>query len=144
MRKPRILLFDDDNMLLEVLHYYFSARNFEVQSFSEPVLCPLAQNSSFCLNPCADIIITDFQMPGMNGVELLHYHTQRRCPINVKNKAIMSGAFPDDCLDKMKGLADTFFQKPIHMQELDDWTKKCISRNDLSLPLGSYGEAMGV
>jgi len=144
MRKPRILFFDDDNMLLEVLHYYFSARNFEVQSFSEPVLCPLAQNSSFCLNPCADIIITDFQMPGMNGVELLHYQTQRRCPINVKNKAIMSGALPDDFLDKMKEVADTFFQKPVHMQELNEWARNCISHHDLSQPLGSYGKAMDV
>ncbi|MBS1114256.1 MAG: hypothetical protein H6Q92_2019 [Nitrospirae bacterium] len=102
MRKPRILLFDDDNMLLEVLHYYFSARNFEVQSFSEPVLCPL------------------------------------------KNKAIMSGALPDDFLDKMKEVADTFFQKPVHMQELNEWARNCISHHDLSQPLGSYGKAMDV
>ena len=138
------MLFDDDTVLLEVLDYYFSAKDFEVQTFSEPILCPLAQNSGVCLNPCADIIITDFQMPRINGVELLHYQTERRCPINVRNKAIMSGALPDDFLAKMKELADTFFQKPIHMQELNDWAKECISRNDLSQPLGRYGEATDV
>lgn len=142
MRKPRIMLFDDDTVLLEVLSYYFSARNFEVQTFRKPVFCPFAQKSRVCLNPCADIIITDFQMPGINGVEFLAYQTQRSSPINIRNKALMSGTLPDNCLDKMKGLADTFFQKPVHMQKLNDWTKKCISRNDLSQPLGSYGETV--
>ena len=135
MRKPRIMIFDDDTKVLELLKDYFSTLNFEVQSFSEPILCPLSNNTNSCLNPCADIIITDFQMPRINGVELLKHQIQQRCPINIKNKAIMSGSLPDKYVGNMKGLADTFFQKPIRMQELNMWTKECISRNDLSQPL---------
>jgi DNA-binding response OmpR family regulator len=136
------MIFDDDTRILEILDIYFSMRNFEVQSFSEPILCSVSKDSNYCLNPCADIIIIDFQMPRINGIELLNHQAQRRCPINIKNKAIMSGTLPDEYIDKMKGLADTFFQKPVHMQKLYAWTKECVSRNDLSQPLGSYDDVL--
>ncbi len=138
MRNPRIMIFDDDTKILELLYIYFSMRNFEVKSFSEPIFCSLSSNSNGCLNPCADIVIIDFHMPKINGVELLNYQTQRSCPINIKNKAIMSGVLPDEYADKIRGLADIVFQKPFNMQQLYEWTKKCISRNDLSQPLGNY------
>ncbi len=142
MRNSRIIIFDDDTRILDVLYIYFSVRNFEVQSFSEPVLCSTLNNSNCCLSPCADIIIIDLQMARINGIELLNHQAQRRCPINIRNKAIMSGAVPDEYIDKIKGLADNFFQKPFHMEKLYAWTKDCVSRSDLSQPLGHYDDAL--
>ena len=135
VRKPRIIIFDDDAMVLEILKDLFSMLNFEVQPFSEPVLCSLSNN---CSHPCADIIITDFRMPRINGIDLLKHQAQRRCPINIKNKAIMSGVLPDKYVGSMKEFADIFFQKPIGIQKLNMWSKECIGRNDLSQPLGNY------
>ena len=135
MRKPRIIIFDDDAMVLEILKDIFSMFNFEVQSFREPVLCHLSNKCSY---PCADIIITDFQMPRINGIDLLKHQIQQGCPIHIKNKAIMSGDLPDKYAGSVKEFADTFFQKPIAMLKLNTWAKRCISRNDLSQPLGNY------
>ena len=135
MRKPRIIIFDDDAMVLEILKDCFSMFNFEVQSFRKPIFCSLPNN---CACPCADIIITDFQMPRINGIDLLKHQIQQRCPINTQNKAVMSADLPDKYVGSMKEFAGTFFQKPIHMQKLYMWAKVCISRNDLSQPLGNY------
>ncbi len=134
MRKPRIIIFDDDAMVLEILRDIFSIINFEVQSFTEPIIC----SPNNCSNPCADIIITDFQMPRINGIDLLKHQIQQGCPIHIKNKAIMSGDLPDKYAGSVKEFADTFFQKPICIKKLNMWTKECISRNDLSQPLGNY------
>ena len=138
MRKPRIIIFDDNATVLTMLNCYFSVMNCEVQTFDQAVLCPACDNVYNCVNPCADIIITDFQMPRINGIDLLHHHVQRKCPINIQNKAIMSAESPDNYIDKMKGLADTYFQKPFCVKKLNAWTQECISRSDLSQPLGNY------
>jgi DNA-binding response OmpR family regulator len=63
MRKARIIIFDDDPVILDMLGYYFSVKGFEVQSFAEPILCHPSESASSCLTPCSDIIITDFRMP---------------------------------------------------------------------------------
>ena len=132
------MIFDDDTKVLAILKDYFSILNFEVQAFSEPLLCLPSDDKNSCINPCADIIITDFQMPRINGVELLGHQIQQGCPINIKNKAIMSGALPAKYADYMEGLADAFFQKPIRLHELNIWVTECIGRNDLLKPLGNY------
>ena len=134
MRKPRIIIFDDDTFILELLNTHFSRMNFEVQCFNQPFLCPPCENTK----PCADIIITDFQMPRINGLELLNHQTQKGCIINIKNKAIVSGVMPEEHIDKLSELAGTFFEKPFSLKELDAWTKECVSRVDLSQPLGNY------
>jgi len=134
MRKPRMIIFDDDTMILEVLNNHFSRMNFELQCFSQPILCPHCENTT----PCADIIITDFLMPRINGFELLNHQAQQGCTINIKNKAIVSGVLPEEHIDKLSELAGKFFGKPFSLKELDAWAKECVSRVDLSQPLGNY------
>ena len=134
MRKPRIIIFDDDTMILELLNDYFSLMTFEVQCFNQPILCSPCENT----NPCADIIITDFQMPRINGFELLNHQNQQGCTINIKNKAIVSGVLPEEHIDKVSELAGTFFEKPFSLQEIAAWTKECIRRVNLSQPLCNY------
>ncbi len=136
MRKPKIIIFDDDTVILEMISDYFSLRNFEVQSFSKPVLCSPSSDADSCVNPCADILIVDLRMPRINGIQLITHQVRNGCPINIKNKAIMSGDLPYEHVDKIIELAGIFFQKPLNMRELDAWAKECISRIDLSQPLG--------
>ena len=106
-----------------------------MKSFTEPIVCPHAEDGGRCLNPCADMIITDFLMPRINGIELLERQTRQGCTVDVKNKAVVSGELPERYRDKMKGLADAFFQKPFRMQDIKAWTTECLSRIDLSRPL---------
>jgi DNA-binding NtrC family response regulator len=138
MRKPRIIIFDDDMMVLELLHNYFVACNYEVESFNKPILCGCIKDNASCQRPCADIMITDYSMPRLTGIEFLDNQTKNRCTIDIRNKAIVSGELPDHYRDKMKRLASTYFQKPVLLRELYEWTNECIARVDLSQPLGNY------
>jgi DNA-binding response OmpR family regulator len=138
MRKARIMIFDDDPFILQILGNYFSNMDFEVQPFPEPVSCCPCESIGSCSSPCADIVITDFRMPELNGIDLLYCQRQCGCTISIENIAIVSGNMPEEHLPDAYEVAGMFFQKPFSLAELGAWAKECISRVDLTLPLSSY------
>lgn len=138
MRKPRVIVFDDDVMILEMLTAFFSKRNYEVVAFNEPLTCPIyVRSADDCTKefPCADIVITDLRMPKMNGIELISDQAQRGCKLDVKNKAIMSGDIDEECKKKIKELGCSYLNKPFTLNELSDWLSAAEERIDLSQPL---------
>ncbi|MCK4839569.1 MAG: response regulator [Desulfobulbaceae bacterium] len=139
MRKLRVTIFDDDNNNLELLQLLLSRRDYEVLTFNGPVVCPVYQGqSNACSNgkTCADIIITDYQMPKMTGIEMLLQQVQNGCKIDRRNKAVMS-ADPDSIKREMlEETGCTLFSKPFPFDELFAWLDECEKRIDLSKPLG--------
>lgn len=132
------MIFDDDLFILEILGNYFSGKDFEVQSFAEPVSCCTSESGGGCSIPCADIVITDFRMPELNGIELLYCQRQCGCTISVENIAIVTGNMPEEYLPDAYGVAGKFFNKPFSLEKIGAWAKECLSRIDLSLPLSNY------
>ena len=65
--KKKIIIIDDEEMILELLADFFETSHFIVQTFSSPITAfEYIQN-----NPeHFDFILSDFKMPGMNGGEL--------------------------------------------------------------------------
>jgi two-component system response regulator MprA len=65
-RQPRILLVDDDGEALEMLQEYLAEEGYAVET---------ARNGVSALDKLlwfrADVVVTDFEMPGMNGLELI-------------------------------------------------------------------------
>jgi len=94
MRKKRVILFDDDPLLLNMLKTFFELKNYEVLTFNGPVRFPVYHNDKCCddRHLCGDVLITDYKMPGMTGIELLRAQTRLECRLTVRNKAIMSGS----------------------------------------------------
>jgi CheY-like chemotaxis protein len=140
MRKPRAIIFDDHETTLLALKKWMSKRGYEVIAFNEPIICPIYEKKTeSCIkeNQCADIIITDFKMPRMNGIELLQYQSQRGCTLDIKNKAIISAYMDDENKKAIKKIGCIFFEKPLELSELSDWLSECEKRIDLLLPLGS-------
>ncbi len=138
-RKPRVLIFDDDTQILSMLERYFTLKGYDAQAFDEPSSCSIYGDSADgCGNlyPCADMIITDFDMPHMNGVEMLERQKARGCRLQAVNKAVISGFMEDEYLAKAKAMGCAFFKKPFLLTDLDPWIKKCESRMDLSVPVG--------
>ncbi len=138
MRKRRAVVFDDDIVVTGLLRKFLTLRGYDVLAFLEPKICPIYENSTECgtNHACADIMIVDFSMPGMNGVEMLKAQAARKCKLTPGNKALITGY--TDAFDRgaIKGLGCAFFEKPLDFNKLAAWFDECELRMDLSQPLG--------
>lgn len=106
----KIWLIDDDQTLLEMTSMILQKAGAEVRSFSDP----LKAISSF-KKDCADILITDFQMPKMNGEELL----QKMQEINDGPIVSIAISGSDELNNKVSGFS-AFIRKPFEAQTLID------------------------
>jgi DNA-binding response OmpR family regulator len=139
LRKPRVLIFDDDPHILSMLERYFTLKGYDAQAFNEPTSCSIYGDSAegcHNLHPCADILITDFDMPHMTGVKMIERQKARGCRLEPRNKAIISGFMDDEYIRKAGELGCAFFKKPFLLTELDPWILECEARTDLTLPIG--------
>jgi len=114
MRKPRAIIYDDESMILEVLEQFFARRGYEVFLYGSPVVCPYENLFDSCsdLPRCADIIISDYNMPDMTGIELFQRQLSRGCKTDIKMKAIITGSCNEAILKHCKDLGCRYFQKP--------------------------------
>ena len=139
MRKLRVNIFDDDVSNLKMLKLFISERDYEILTFDRPVVCPIVSAKSDTCNsmkPCADIIITDYRMPEMTGIEMLLNQAKRGCKVDIRNKIVMSGDLDNKGQKILEELGCTFFSKPFDFNELLACLDDCEKRIDLSKPLG--------
>jgi CheY-like chemotaxis protein len=138
MRRRRVILFDDDPFVLDALSHLFEDRGYDVIACREAVACAVYEASPSCdrERPCADIMITDLQMPGMNGIQLFETQARRGCPLTFMNKAVLSGSLDAAALEAIRRLGCASFRKPTRPAQLREWILECEFRMDLSRPLG--------
>jgi len=136
MRKPRVIIFDDEAFILNMLKDFFLMRGYEVLLYSDPTsICPISGNSGdLCSSHdrCGDVMITDFSMPGITGVELLEYQRRKGCKLDIRNKAVISGYIDEQNRMRVRQLGCTFLQKPFDLHTLMAWLAVCEQRIDLS------------
>jgi DNA-binding response OmpR family regulator len=73
LRGSRILLVDDDDLTRELLRDYFADAGYEV------MVAPNGQRACELLAGfAADLVITDLEMPGMDGLELIRWLRRSR------------------------------------------------------------------
>jgi FixJ family two-component response regulator len=138
MRRKRAIVFDDNDMVLDFITDLLSLREYEVLSFRKPQVCPIyGEASDSCNKPdlCADIMITDIQMPHMNGIDLIKKQAERGCKLDIRNKAVISGHFDEDDVRKVKEIGCRFIEKPFKVSALTEWFEECEKHIDLTQPL---------
>ena len=85
----RVVVVDDDAAIVSMIKAYLEEKGFTVGAFDNP---DKAVND-ICSN-YADIVISDFNMPGMNGLELL----EKAESFNHSTKGILISADPGSIL----------------------------------------------
>jgi two-component system chemotaxis response regulator CheY len=106
---PRILVVDDEEAILYVFERYLSLAGYRVS---------VAANGRDAVRSAeaspVDLLITDFRMPGMNGVEVIHAlrRLQPALPaLVISGNPIEAGAMPPGV---------RFLSKPVSMADLLD------------------------
>jgi two-component system response regulator AtoC len=139
MRRLRVLVFEDNELIRSVLWRILEKRGYEVFTFPDPDSCPLYLAPT-CPCPgdeaCADIIITDIRMPKTSGLEFIENQLKKGC--KVKNIGLMSSTWVDyevECAQRLGCLA---FPKPFNLNELNEWFDDCEKNVDTNRVLSDW------
>ena len=126
-RKPRVILFEDDRSIRKMLKLIFEENGLEVITYENPSLCPL-QHSHDCqcsdMEICADIVITNVDMPKVSGLDFIESQMKKGCKIS--NVAIMSGSWGRKNTDRASDLGCAIFSKPFLPSDIKEWIEKCL------------------
>ena len=113
MKEPSILIVDDDSDVLEMADYFFKEAGVEVHC---------VESGSRALEEIRDksfaVMLTDFNMPGMNGLEL----AEKVREIAPQIRIIMATGHPSQELSDLAVKAGIVrvLAKPLHLEGLLD------------------------
>lgn len=117
------LLFEDNSLCRNLMTEILIEKDFAVTAFADPV--NYVANKNDCCNCgdgyCADALITDNQMPGMTGLELIRWIIDRDCRLASRPRAVISGSWSSAEYDEAKQLGCKVFQKPASIDEIHQW-----------------------
>ncbi len=140
VRKLRAVIIDDEPFIRNMLRDFFLLRGYEVLAYGDAAsVCPLGKEGDACPNegPCTDVLLTDFNMPGLSGVELLRRQEAMDCKLDRRNKAVISAYIDDANLQAIEAMGCRFFRKPFTISAVAEWLAACEQRVDLTRPLAT-------
>ncbi len=105
----QVVVVDDESQITELLRTFLLciSKNLLVQTFNDPV----AAKSYIASHP-VDVLITDFKMPRLDGIQLM-----RLVPKDT-TKILISGYVSEITQSQLQELNAAFFEKPVPMKEL--------------------------
>jgi CheY-like chemotaxis protein len=110
--KPLIFIVDDESLLLELASTLLAPSGYELKTFLDP---DAALRAFIDANPRPDLILTDYAMHTMNGMDLIR-ECRRVVP---KQKIIMvSGTVDEDIFRNSTVKPDLFLPKPYQGAQL--------------------------
>jgi CheY-like chemotaxis protein len=116
------LILEDDPLILSLLQRVLVRRGYDVVTYPDPTACPIFTDSGCpCSSQpkCPDIILTDFNMPSVNGIEFVEHLQRKGC--KCRNIAMISGSWTAEDLQHASPLGVSVFAKPFHLQRLESW-----------------------
>lgn len=139
---PRIIIFEDEDLVRIALKRVLLSKGFEVFSYSNPTLFLAADE--ICPHELrqGDFLLTDNHMPNMSGLDFIEKQTELGCKSMLSNKAVMSASWSDENLEKAKSLGCKIFHKPFAITEILDWLDK--QKTPIRLPTNYSAGDMSV
>jgi len=119
----KIVLIDDDPQVLSVLSRLIQRRGHQVLTYDSPLACPIYTSTHCPCVPeaiCPDIIISDIDMPKVNGMKFIERVFQKGC--KCKQLALISGQGVDYTnSNRMTKMGATIFTKPLAFDAFVSW-----------------------
>jgi len=111
IKTMKILLIDDDELIRDSFQLAFSQKGCFLMAVetAEEGLCVLQSNKF-------DIIISDFTLPGMNGIDFFKQAAINQ--IDTANVLISGNISPEKLLEKNEAKVHDFVQKPFSVTAL--------------------------
>lgn len=118
----KILVIDDDDVSLKMFRNALKLNGYDCKSYQNPVEALAEIKNTFY-----DIIFTDFNMPEIDGIELIR--EVRR--VGTQNYMVLFSGYDDGTLEKAaeKSGANRFLHKPIDWLMLNELLEKLESQN---------------
>ena len=142
--KIRVILLDDNEGVRSVLTEVLEERGYEVFSYSDPGICPL-QLERECQcgigQACADIIVSDVDMPSMTGLEFIENQKTKNCKI--QNVVLISGGWTEETLAHAHELGCKTFSKPFPFSEFFRWLDEIEKRIEPTRELTDWFQKTG-
>ena len=128
----RIIVFDDDVTICNLLKESLSAKGHDVITYSNPTEFPFF-NEHRCPcpkeEPCADILIADIVMPEIEGIDFYRRLKDAGCwPLLKGDVAIMSGYLTIHYMEELNEMGIHYLRKPFQLNEIYEWIEECQKR----------------
>ena len=134
--KPSILVVEDEAKLRRLIELQLAEDDFIARSAPDAETAfDMLQGDSF------DLVLTDFKLPGMNGLEFLHEAKK----IDANLPVIMMTAYGsvESAVDAMKAGASDYILKPFSLAELMIVIRKELASRQLREENRNLREALG-
>lgn len=118
----RILVVDDDDLILTALTRILSAEGYEVLAFNDPHQALAADNFQ--------VVLTDFMMPGLDGVEFLG-HVRQKNPKAIRMMLTAAGDFKTASDAVNRGEVFRLLSKPWSITDLTSSVRQALSHYHL-------------
>ncbi len=118
----RTIIFEDQSGVGAVLSRLLKHRGHEVYAFthkSQTALLSYHECGSTPPHRCADFLITDISLPGVNGLVWIEKQLAQGCCI--PRIAIMSADFVPSARKRAKELGVHVFEMPFKLSEVHQW-----------------------
>ena len=120
--KLKFFVIDDEESIRDTFRWHLEDLGHEVFTFAAPAECDVQK---FCScqksSPCADAILIDYNMPGMNGLDFIESQMSHGCKGNSRNVLLMSGDTSQIDMKKAAELGCSVQQKPLSLETLEMW-----------------------
>jgi CheY-like chemotaxis protein len=121
-RQPLIFVVDDEPMLLELAAIILEPQGFVLKTFRDPEAAVTAFTQA---SPRPDVVITDYAMHSMNGMQLV----EKIHRIEPRQKILLvSGTVGEEIFGTSPAKPDMFLAKPYQAHQLTEAVKSLIDR----------------
>jgi CheY-like chemotaxis protein len=116
-----IYVVDDEPMLLELANAILQPQGYQIKVFRDP---EVALQTFTAANPRPDLLITDYAMHTMNGMELIEQFRR----LEPRQKILLvSGTVAEDIFETSQVKPDRFLSKPYQASQLVELVKELLA-----------------